>query len=160
MATLNLKDGRRTEVWRRLKARLLADPVYDLAEVRLVFFDGDPESINDLDGHPGAVLQFLPTAGTMSWQDEASVSGALLVSVEARLVGLDVEDIFNLQEALESTLDSLGDCKLQDDLVKAGALTGLVLFNQPLRPKPGPPGGDNSFRLAGQFVVEVRIPLN
>lgn len=161
VATLNLGTGYRTAVYQVVKAALEADPVYGQAGVQLLWYDGDPEAISDLDGVQQPCLQFFPTAGNMAWFDESSQAGALVVGVEARLLALDVEDVFNLQEALEDTLNTINDPGgLQADLVSAGAVTGLILFTQPLKPvASGKPGSDNLFRLQGQFVVEVRRPL-
>ena len=158
MATLNLKDGYRTEVWRLLKQAIQDDPVYEDAGIGLIFFDGDPEAVRDLDTVVPC-LRFLPTSGPASRFDESSTSAALVVQVEARLARLDVEDVFNLQEVLESTLNTIGDVAAGMRLVDAGAVTGEILFQQPLRPAVGQPGADNLIRLTGQFSIEVRRPL-
>lgn len=160
MATLNLTSSYRTAVWNAIKAAIRADTVYDKAGIRVVFFDGDRDTIEDLDNVQGPVLRFLPTAGSVQWHDEGSINAALTVNVEAHLTQLDVEDVFNLQEAIEDTLNTLDTpATLQTSLITAGAVTGLIVFNQPLRPAPGPPGADGFFRLTGQFTIEVRRPL-
>ena len=163
MATLNLKNGTRPAVWKVLRETIKADPAYDQAQIGLSFYDGDPDGLADLDTFPSGVMQFFPACGNMSWFDERSQSGALVVQVEARIRSLDCEDIFNLQEALETTLSTVDSPQfaLQAGLVNAGAVTGLVLFQQPLRVQSaGKAGTDGLFRLVGQFVVEVLRPLN
>lgn len=160
MATLNLTSSYRTGVWNAIKSAIQADTTYDSAGIRIVFFDGTRDSIEDMDNVQGPVLRFLPTAGAVQWFDEASINAALVVNVEAHLNQLDVEDVFNLQEAIEDTLNTLDTpATLQTALITAGAVTGLIVFNQPLRPAPGSPGADGMFRLTGQFTIEVRRPL-
>jgi hypothetical protein len=158
MATLDLKDSYRTEVWRVIRAAIEADITYENAGIALQFFDGDPGIVADLDAAQSPVLRFLPTAGGVQWHDEGSINAALTVNVEARLTVLDCEDIFNLQEAIEDTLNTL-DTAMQQSLRDAGAVTGLIVFNRPLALTPGVPGADRLFRLTGQFTIEVRRPL-
>jgi hypothetical protein len=160
MATLALKDSYRTEVWRVMRAAIEADRTYEDAGIALQFFDGDPGIVADLDAAQCPVLRFLPTAGGVQYHDEGSINAALTVNVEARLTVLDCEDIFNLQEAIEDTLNTLDNAPvLQRDLIDAGAVTGLIVFNRPLALAPGVPGADRLFRLTGQFTIEVRRPL-
>ena len=164
MSTLNLKPGYRTAVWRIVKAALEADPVYAEARLERLYFDGDPAgtALTDLDTTREGAILFFPTAGLMRWFDERSASGALVVNVEARLHRLDCEDIFDLQEALESTLNTLDTAaqSLQTELVNAGAVTGLILFQTPLHTVGAKPGTDNLWRLTGQFTIEVLRPLD
>lgn len=158
--SLNLPDSDRAKVYRVVKAAVQADAAYEDARVTLVFPDGDPESIRDLDSIQGPALLFFPACARQAWFDEGSQSGAVEFLVEARLPTLNVEDVFNLQAQIEATLNTIDDpTGLQSDLVDAGAVTGLVLFTQPLRPISGKAGEDHLFRLSGQFVVEVRRAL-
>jgi hypothetical protein len=159
LATLNLTTDVRTAVWRLVKAQLQADTVYDQAGIRLLFLDGDPEAIRALDTLNGPALRFIPASGNQSWFDEASTNVNVIVYVEAYLSVPDVEDLMNLQGALETTLNSVYNTTLQSSLVAAGASTGLILFSQPLNPMAGQEGQDTSYRARGQFVIEVRRPM-
>lgn len=161
MATLNLTTSHRTAVWRLLRAALQDDTVYASAGIDLRFLDGDFEAVADLDTYR-AVVQFVGSSGTASWLTESSSGASLIVQVRATIASQDIEDVFDLQHALESSLNSLGDLDLQADLVAAGAWTGLILFNQPLRIVPGSKGGpadDGLLRCQGQFEIQVRRPL-
>lgn len=159
MSTLDLTTSYRTAVYRVLRAAIEDDEVYSRAGIALQFYDGDPRILADQDTEAVPSLRFFPELGEMSWYTETSANGALIVHVEARLAALDMEDVFDLQETLESTLNTINDPSgLQTDLVSAGATTGLVLFDRPLNVS-GRLVNDNLIRLSGQFIVEVLRPL-
>lgn len=157
MATLDLRDSPRTLVWRRIREAIEGAAELANAGVALSFYDGDPSAISDLDGSAVAALRFLPLPGNQEWYDESRAAGGLVVEIQGVLRSLDAEDVFNLQHALERALDTAGDPKLQEDLVEAGAITGLVLFRVPLRPKVanGVAGQDHLLRLSGSFEITV-----
>jgi hypothetical protein len=165
VATLDFGNGDtpgfRAAVYRVLKAAIVASPAWKSSGAYLSWFDGDPEVISDLDTIGGPALQFLPIAGPSSGQwDESSMRAPLIMQIEGRLTVLDVEDILNMQEALETALDTfIAASTLQADLVAAGASVGLITWTQPLRPTAMKPGADNLFRLTGSFSVEVRRQL-
>lgn len=160
MATLNLPDAPSTLVWRLIKARLRADPAYDTAGIRLVFLDGSRESVADLASYQGPVVKVAPSLGRAAWFTEASQAAALNINIRAGLPVLDVEDVGNLQHALEATLNTIADVAFQQSLVDAGAVDGLILFRQPLAPSaPGSDPQNGLFTLAGQFAVEVERRL-
>lgn len=159
MATLNLANAPTTLVWRLIRARLEADVLLPGAGIRVVYMDGDPEAIRDLSTMGAPCVRVIPAMGNMAWFDEQSAGGALAVYVEAFLLSPDCEDLFNLQHALETILNSIGDTTFQQDLVGADAITGLILPSQPLVPQRGREGDDTSYRAVGQFTIEVRRPL-
>jgi hypothetical protein len=157
-AYLDFPGGYRAAVWTLLEAAVEADPVYAAADVALVFYDGDPESLRAVETYGRPVLRFLPALGNQAWFDEGSMAGALIVFVEAYLPRCNVVDLMNLQEVLETTLNTVQGVTFQQALVTAGAVTGLVLFTQPLNLARGP-AADNCLRATGQFTIEVRRPL-
>jgi hypothetical protein len=160
MATLNLPTDVRTACWRLLKAQVQADTTYPAAGIDLVFFDGSRDAARDLADFDRPCLRFYPALGPMKWFDEGSQENALIVLVEAILTTPDCEDVLNLQGALESTLDTVSNLALQSSLVNDGAVTGLILFAQPLNPSRSQPSKDGVIRLTGNLVVEVRRPLS
>jgi len=160
MATLNLNDGWRTKTWRLVKDKVAADPVYEAAGLHVVFADGpDRENARGLETYDAGVLRFTPALGEAKWFDEGSLSAALVVNVEAALRVADTEDLFNLQEALEDTLNTIADTAFQQSLVdQGGAETGLVEFPEPFKVAAGK-ADDGLIRALGRFVVQVRRPL-
>ena len=160
MATLNLPTSHRTNVWRVIKAAIEADTTYPDAGFALQFFDGSSEVLSDTD-QQAPVLQIEPRLSRQEWFTEGSQAGLLEIVITAVVPGYDVEDTFNLQDALEATLNTIDDPGgLQASLVSARATTGLINFVQPLAPRPGPTAADGLFRLQGRFTVEVERPLN
>jgi hypothetical protein len=159
VAKLNLPDGPSVAVWRVIKAKLDADTTLPGAGIGLSYFDGNPQSLADLD-QEAPVLQFYPQFGPQSWFDEGSVAKPLAVNVRAVLEGYDVEDALNLQDALEGVLNTIGDMAFQQSLVDAGAVTGLILFSRPLNQSPAAAANDGLFRLNGSFTIDVRHGLN
>ena len=159
MATLALSDSTYTAVWRLLRTRLETHAQLLAAGFRLVFLDGDPESIRNLSAYNGPALRFLPQLGANAWQNEYQTTCPLVCYVEAFLGAPDIEDLFNLQQALNQRLDSVNDEVFQAALVAAGASTGLVLFAQPLQPQRGREGQDTVYRAVGQFVIDVNESL-
>lgn len=162
MGTLGLPQSHRSNVWKVIKDQIESDPTWDEHGITLQFFEGDPSVLSDLDTQ-APVLQFEPRmAGRQTWFTEGSMSGSLVVQVTAVVRTYDVNDTFALQDAIERCLNTIDDPdQLQERLVEARAVTGLITFDQPLVPAPGQPtGGDGLFRLRGSFAVEVERPLN
>jgi hypothetical protein len=156
MASLALTDGKRTGVYRVIKAAFEADTTLPAAGVRLVWLDGDDAAVRDLDPE-GAILRFVPTLGPVRWSDEASIEGALIVRVQGVIPGNDVEDAMNLQDAIEGVINTIPRPDMQHDLTDAGALTGLILFTQPLTvANAATAGSDGLLRLQGAFAVDYQ----
>lgn len=162
MATLNLPTDPRTAVWRLIVAQLQADP--DLAREVAVWItwtgeDADNSPLFDL---PSPALRLTPVIGPQSWYDAASERGSLVIEVEAWITGNDVEDMLNLQGAIEGALypaDSAAQWAFQQALVAAGAITGLIEFNDPLNEKLKQMVGQSGFSPVGTFKIDVQRTL-
>jgi hypothetical protein len=164
MATLDLPDDPRTLVWRLIVARLQADPALDGAVRTWLVWDGSRASAGDLAtaaGQAGVALRLYPMAGSMSWFDAQAMRAPLVIVVESSIPGLDAEDMLNLQGAIEDALIPPGDegSAWQQQLVAAGALTGLFAFNQPLAQSPPTAGTAGGFRPMGTFSIDVMKTL-
>jgi hypothetical protein len=162
MATLDLPDDPRTAVWRLIVARLQADAALAGAVPTWLVWDGASDSNADLASKRAPVLRLYPVLGPMSWYSAESQQGALVVAVEAYIPGLDCEDVLNLQGAIEAALYPQADADqfaFQRSLVAAGAVTGYILFGQPLSQPPPQAGGSGAFRPMGTFRVDVERRL-
>src|SRR5437763_883458 len=126
MATLNLPDTPRTLVWRALVGRLQSDPDQDSTVRTWIVRDGGRHDNADLSRVKAPALRLYPLSGPMTWYDAQSQQGALVVALEAWVPGLDVEDLLNLQGAIEGALYPDDDHAFRRSLVAAGAVTGLV----------------------------------
>jgi hypothetical protein len=163
MSTLYLPDGVRTAVWRLVKAQLRADTVLSRPFITQVFFEGagDREEIQSLQSYgTDVVVRYLCTLGSMSWWNERSQVGALVVSYETFVRSLDDEDALNVQEAIESALYPDDGFAFHQSLIDAyapgvGAVTGQPHFVTPLTTPLSAAGREGTFRPTGQFVIEV-----
>jgi hypothetical protein len=162
MATLNLPDASRTVVWRLLRERLRADATLSKVAKAMLFFANERVAQADLTQYPSPALRFYPTAGPTAWFDESTQYGPLVVAVEAWIDGLDVEDIFNLQNAIEAVFwpplvqDQLA---FQAQLVAAGAVTGYIVGSDPLAQPQSTAGAKNGWNPMGRFTIDVMRKL-
>jgi hypothetical protein len=164
MSTLYLPDGVRTAVWRLVKAQLRTDPVLSREFITQVFFEGpaDRKATTSLDEYGTDVaVRYLASLGRMVWADERSMEGDLIVSYEVFVRSLDDEDVFNVQEAIESALYPADNHAFEQSLIDAGgdfggATTGQARFSQPTSQALAGAGRDGVFRPTGQFVIEVK----
>lgn len=159
MASLNLATDPRTAVWRLIVAQLQADTGLAAAGVVLRFRDGSQEPLADLESYQSAAIIFVPVMGSSDWNDEGSIDTPLSIRVNAILTQDDDEDILNLQGALETALNTIGNLSFQTSLVAAGAVTGLIKPQTPLAPIKSAANVDGPYRLAGAFVIDVRRSL-
>jgi hypothetical protein len=155
MATLNLPDTPRTLVWRAIVERLQADPDLDSAIATWIVWDGGTRDNADLSRVKAPALRLYPISGPMTWYDAQSQQGALAVALEAWLPGLDVEDLLNLQGALEAALSPDDGHAFRRSLVAAGAVTGLIEFVAPLAQPHAAAGEQGGFHPLGQFKIDV-----
>lgn len=157
MASLNLPDGARVAVWRLVKQQLRGDATLAASGVELVFFEGDlsRDTLTALRDRGGPAVLFLATLGRMAWFTERSMSGALVVSYQVLIPGLDDEDALNLQEAIEAALYPADGHAFEQSLVDAGAVTGQPIFASPLTMQPATAGTSGLLQPTGQFVLDI-----
>jgi hypothetical protein len=161
MATLNLPIGGRVAVWRLVKAAIQADPILQAAEIAQVFFDGssDRTALQSPDNVTGPTVFWLATLGRMSWFNEQSQSGALVISYQVVIPSTDDEDLLNVQEAIEAVFYPADNFVFHQSLINASAVTGEALFAQPLTAPIATAGSSGLLKPSGQIVLEVIRPL-
>jgi hypothetical protein len=161
MATLNLPIDPRTAVWRLTRERLQADATLAGAVETWLTWDGAADSNADLESKRGPALRLYPLMAPMGWYSAESQRAPLVIMVEAAIPGMDVEDILNLQGAIEDALYPPGGA--EDDwlrqLTDAGAVTGLFDFVQPLNDPSARAGGGGNFEPIGSLRIDVMKAL-
>lgn len=160
MATLDLPNSPSTLVWRLVVAQLQADADLDRVIRTWITWDGAPNCNVDLasDAVQGPALRIYPTEGPMAWYSADQQVLPLNIAVEATVLGMDVEDILNLQGALVRALypdDPTAERAFEQALVAAGAETGCVEFSQPVTEPHATAGIGGDFHPLGQFRIRV-----
>jgi hypothetical protein len=137
MATLNLPDASLTVLWRLIVDRLRRDPVLSDQIATWLIWEGSGSNQDSAElatvGAPA--LRLTPSIGRHSWYDNERIQRPLVVLMEAYLSTTDVEDVLNLQGALETALVPIDPAEaesFQQTLKDAGALNGMFEFDDPL----------------------------
>jgi hypothetical protein len=89
---------------------------------------------------------------------EAEIKAQLLINLDVALASNDLEDLMNLQEAIENTLNPL-ETRLQALFRDAGAIEQYVTFATPIRETRQSPKQDGITLASGQFTIAVRRPF-
>lgn len=156
MATLNLPNDPRTLVWRVIRAALESDATLASSGIVLVFLDHTSDAIRSPSTQGRPCLRFVPTTSAQAWFDERSKSGRLVVLVEVFLEDIDLEDLMNVQGAIEKAIESNTSSSRRAALKAAGATDGLLIFDNPLAMFFGREGEDFKVRARGSFSVAVQ----
>ena len=156
MALLDLPESPYWRVWTVIYDRLSADATLQAAGVNISQWDGTTDPLADLESNSGAAIQFIPSIGPARWYFEDSQLMALVCNAQMYVPRAAFEDAFNLQCALETAITNIYQVDYGNALVKAGAATGLILFQQPARPTGPPQGQANRLMLSSVFTIEVQ----
>jgi hypothetical protein len=159
---LPFNDSPRTLVFRCIDDILRADANLQRSLSRVGSFRswrGGPEDKSDFAQTQAPAVRITPVPAPESWWYPGSTKGDLVVKIELLAGGLCVDDVENLFWALQRALVPTGQAEalaIHKKLVDAGAMTGLILFEQPATdPDPGA-GSDGQFRAFGQLKIEVK----
>jgi hypothetical protein len=159
---LPYNDSPRTLVFRAIDDILRADANLSRAFSKVGSFRswrGGPEDKQDFAQTQAPAVRITPVPGPESWWYPGATSGDLVVKVEMLVGSLCSDDVENLFWAFQRALvptDQASALAIHKKLVAAGAVTGLVLFEQPaIDPDPSA-GSDGQFRAFGSMKIEVK----
>lgn len=166
MATLPLKQSARTATFRKIVSILRTDPVMKrVFGDRIYAWDGAPdEAADQVAGEAQPSMRLTPSLGAMTWWSPDTQKGDLIIAVELMIAGLDVDDLLNLWEAIETALYPADNTARNKQIyslqqVSAGQ-TGLCTFTMPANAQNPQSRGDENWFAIGQITIPVNRLLN
>ncbi len=160
MATLNLPTSPQTSVFRAIDKILRQDlTLRTLFGDNFISWQGDPQDSREMTKTMAPAIRITPVVGPDTWKFPESFAGELFIAYELIIDGFDIDDLFNVvwavKRAIYPTVDAT-KLAINQTLQNAGALSGLVEFNNPgFDPKPA----DNFFYVNGQMKITCRSQI-
>jgi hypothetical protein len=161
--TVKLPDDNRTLVYRAIVEKLRLDGLLSTYVATWITWDGDANDSRDLTQQEAPIIRLTPQMDIGDWIYETTQYFELVIEVEALIPGLGVDELMNLQGAIENALYTPWDrdtsVAFSTYLMQIGANSGIIGFralNDPdVRSRK-----DGSWLGKGQITIDVNRTIN
>lgn len=160
---LDLPVSPRVSVFRAMESIVRQNPVFNrvVKADRFRTWEGQPRDIKPFSYQEAPCLRWTPTNGPESFRTPTTMTGMLYIQCEIIVAGSCSDDLANfwfmLERCFYPSATNFGPNAIIATLQNAGALSGLVFFDQPAF-DPGPDGV--FFAGQGQMRIDVRLDMN
>jgi hypothetical protein len=155
---LRLPSSRRSRIYREIARRLMADPTLARTVKTWRVWDGRSESDDPITTSQCPFVRLTPYGGGAENRDNISQRGTLRVEVEMATAGLNIEDVFDLWDAMEDVLfpsSQAAGSQLRDALNALGGERKDIKVSDPASIATDISGG--LIRAVGSFTYVYRI---